>query len=89
MLPMLGKHRGWTHSRITMILFPMIFIILPLYLHKEIINIENWLSPTNFGLVRTSIPFYVAGLIGYATHLHLDSVLLTLPKSCHRRVKRT
>ena len=88
MLPMIGKHRGWTHSRITMFFFSMIFVILPLYLHKEIINVEHWLSPTNLSLIRTSIPFYVAGLIGYATHLHLDGILLTVPKPFYRRGKR-
>ena len=89
MLPMIGKHRGWTHSRVTMFFFPMIFIIIPLYLHKDIINVEHWFSPTNLGLIKTFVPFYVAGLIGYATHLHLDGVLLTVPKFFYSRVKRT
>ena len=35
MLPMLGKHRGWTHSRITMLLLPAILTIAPYYLQNN------------------------------------------------------
>ncbi len=58
MTPVLGKHRGWTHSKPAMLLIPSPFIILP-YLY----NHHIW----NTGLV-----IYGAALIGYFSHLLLD-----------------
>ncbi len=85
MLPILSKHRGWTHSRITMILLPGLFLVIPLYseysnygvglkelpeLFDSLVEYEN-LDET----FRSWLAFYVAGLIGYASHLYLDGIL--------------
>jgi len=60
--PLLGKHRGWTHSRFALLLLPAPLIVLPLVVYGEPV----WLG----------VPYYLAGLIGYASHLHLDGRLL-------------
>lgn len=91
MLPILSKHRGWTHSRLTMILLPGLFLIIPLYreyfnygvglrdlpeLFDALVEHEN-LDET----LRSGLAFYVAGLIGYASHLYLDGILFRSRKS--------
>ena len=76
MLPLLGKHRGWTHSRLTMLLLPAVFFVLPLYFENAAINLDSLRSVENMNLIRSGLPFYTASLIGYATHLHLDGILL-------------
>lgn len=94
-LPILSKHRGWTHSRITMILLPGLFLVIPLYveysgygvgwrdlpeLFDSIVEKEN-LDET----IRSGLAFYVAGLIGFASHLFLDGILFRSRKSkAHR-----
>lgn len=84
-LPILSKHRGWTHSRITMILLPGVFLVIPLYVEYSG-NLVGWkdlpelldslVAYENFDeTIRSGIAFYVAGLIGYASHLFLDGIL--------------
>ena len=85
MLPILSKHRGWTHSRITMILLPGLFLVIPLYIEYSGYGISlNELPKLFESLVeyenldetfRSGLAFYVAGLIGYASHLFLDGIL--------------
>ncbi|MDE0298085.1 MAG: metal-dependent hydrolase [Candidatus Poribacteria bacterium] len=76
MLPLLGKHRGWTHSRLTMLLLPAVFLVLPFYFENAAVNLDSLNSVENMNLIRSGLPFYTASLIGYATHLHLDGILL-------------
>jgi membrane-bound metal-dependent hydrolase YbcI (DUF457 family) len=61
MLPILGNHRGWTHSRLAMLLVPLPILIGPL-LHDS-----NTLSA---GLL-----FYAAAVAGYFSHLLLDGLI--------------
>ena len=97
MLPILSKHRGWTHSRLTMLLLPSLFLVIPIY-----VEYPNWMNGSlNFanlydsllawdGLsdsLRKSLPFYLAGLIGYASHLYLDSILFRSRKAQQRKVR--
>ncbi len=84
MLPIMSKHRGWTHAKITMILLPGVFLLIPIYT-----NYAEWTSGGNlvsdfYGLrdwddlrvaLLSGLPFYVASFIGYASHLHLDGIL--------------
>ncbi len=58
MIPMLGKHRGWTHSRLAMLLVPLPLLAAPAVIRRE--------------LVLTGLPWYIAGVAGYASHLVLD-----------------
>lgn len=95
MLPILSKHRGWTHSRITMILLPCLFLVIPLYIEysdygiglkdlpellDSIVEHENLNETFRSGLI-----FYVAGVIGYASHLYLDGILFRSRKSKKRK----
>lgn len=58
MLPILGKHRGWTHSKWAMVVIPLPILIVP-YLYNDEILI-------------TSTLFYIAAVTGYFSHLLLD-----------------
>jgi hypothetical protein len=61
MTPIVGKHRGWTHSRIAMLLVPAPILIIP-YLHNQ----HVW----TLGLL-----IYGAALAGYFSHLLLDGLI--------------
>jgi hypothetical protein len=87
MLPLIGKHRGWTHSRLTMLLLPGIFLLLPIYFNRDAFNFREPTAPENLQLIKTGIPFYTASLIGYATHLQLDGILLRSRKAQQRKAK--
>lgn len=61
MTPIVGKHRGWTHSKVACVLVPLPIVLIP-YLYQS----RN-LVP---GLV-----FYGAALAGYFSHLLLDGLI--------------
>jgi len=61
-LPILSKHRGWTHWRITALLVPLPFLLYPSYLAHQ----WDW----------TGLPYYLAAVTGYLTHLLFDKRLL-------------
>ena len=97
MLPILSRHRGWTHSKITMILLPGLFLVIPIY-----VAYPNWGTgwkelPEFFdslltwkGLpdtLRNGLAFYLAGLIGYASHLYLDGILFRSRKAQQRKAR--
>lgn len=58
MLPALGPHRGWTHTWWAMLLLPLPFILLPVWLYG--------ISP------KDVLPLYLAVVTGYVSHLLLD-----------------
>lgn len=58
MTPIIGKHRGWTHSRLAMVLVPLPIILVP-YLH-------------NPHVLPQSLLIYGAAVTGYFSHLLLD-----------------
>tara|TARA_B100001758_G_C18238733_1_gene519337 strand:+ start:146 stop:598 length:453 start_codon:yes stop_codon:yes gene_type:complete len=60
-LPVLAKHRGWTHWRITAIILPLPIIIAPMYIYG--------------GTIIEGIPFYCAAVTGYFSHLFFDGEL--------------
>ena len=96
MLPIMSKHRGWTHAKITMILLPIVFLLIPIY-----IGYPEWQSSGNlvdhFNALRdwdylpqailSGLPFCVAGFIGYATHLHLDGILFRSRKAQRQKTR--
>lgn len=61
MTPIIGKHRGWTHSKLAMILVPLPIVLVP-YLHNQHIL---WLS----------LVLYGAAVAGYFSHLLLDGLI--------------
>ncbi|MDB5186075.1 MAG: hypothetical protein JWL85_598 [Candidatus Saccharibacteria bacterium] len=58
MTPIIGKHRGWTHSKIAMVLVPLP-IVLVSYLYRE-------------SVAPTTLIIYGAAVTGYFSHLLLD-----------------
>ncbi len=96
MLPIMSRHRGWTHAKITMLLLPVVFLLIPIYT-----GYPEWQSSGNLvdhfnGLrdwdhlphaILSGLPFYVAGFIGYATHLHLDGILFRSRKAQRQKTR--
>ncbi len=62
MLPIIGKHRGWTHTIWSAFLLPSPIILLPMYFSQS------------YSLV--GLPYYLAALAGYTSHLVVDRKLL-------------
>lgn len=96
MLPIISKHRGWTHSKVTMFLMPCLFLVIPIYLTYPEWS-AGWEEPLELiGLLLNTaipdacqnwLPFYVASFIGYATHLHLDDILFQSRKAQRRKAR--
>ena len=61
MLPLLGKHRGWTHTWLAMLLVPALFLLVPMYLKG---SVESF-----------PIVCYVVSVSAYASHLVLDGYI--------------
>ena len=96
MLPIMSKHRGWTHAKVTMILLPGVFLLIPIYagypawqsggdLVDQFNALQNWDHLSS--AILSGLPFYVAGFIGYATHLYLDGILFRSRKSQRRKAR--
>ncbi len=64
MTPIVGKHRGWTHSFLAMVLVPAPILLIP-YLNNQ------YILPTAF-------LFYGAAVAGYFSHLMLDGRVLKI-----------
>jgi membrane-bound metal-dependent hydrolase YbcI (DUF457 family) len=61
MLPAVGSHRGWTHTWWAGLLLPLPAFLLCL--------------PHGFFAPETVLPFYLAAVAGYYSHLLLDQVI--------------
>lgn len=59
--PVVGKHRGWTHSKWAMFLVPLPILIVP-YLYNE-------------AILPAAVIYYGAAVIGYFSHLLLDGLV--------------
>ena len=64
MTPIVSHHRGWTHSKLAMILVPSPIIIVP-YLY-------------NSAYIDTALVLYGAALVGYFSHLLFDGKITRL-----------
>jgi hypothetical protein len=62
MTPILGKHRGWTHSKVAMVLVPAVVFVVPLLYREEL-----------FGV---AVVIYGAAALGYFSHLLLDGKIV-------------
>ncbi|GIV59377.1 MAG: metal-dependent hydrolase [Rhodothermaceae bacterium] len=71
-LPVLGKHRGWTHTWWAMLLIPSPLLLLPYLFFPE--------RPLS------GLPFYGAAVVGYFSHLFMDGLII--PFKRRRRVAR-
>ena len=96
MLPIMSKHRGWTHAKVTMLLLPGVFLLLPVYVtYPEWQDGDNLLESFDAlveweefpAIILTGLPFYVASFIGYASHLYLDGILFRSRKAQRRKAR--
>jgi len=69
-LPILSKHRGWTHTWWAMLLIPSPLLILPYYFFPE--------RPLS------GLPFYGAAVVGYFSHLFMDGLVVSFKKKRRR-----
>jgi membrane-bound metal-dependent hydrolase YbcI (DUF457 family) len=60
MLPIVGKHRGWTHNRLSMLIVPLPLLLIP---------------GLSGGGAIIAIPYYLASVAGYISHIWLDGLL--------------
>ncbi len=68
MLPVMGKHRGWTHTVWAAIGVPALIVFLPMLLFDT-------------GYVPETVPFAIAASVGYFGHLFLDKELFKKRRS--------
>lgn len=61
MTPIVGHHRGWTHSKIAMVLVPLPIVLVP-YIYRQ-------------SLLHIGIILYGAAVVGYFSHLLLDGLI--------------
>ena len=69
-LPVLGKHRGWTHTYWAMLLIPSPLLVLPYLLFPD--------RPF------AGLPFYGAAVVGYFSHLFMDGLVIPFPRRARR-----
>lgn len=62
MLPVIGKHRGWTHKKWAMIVVPLPILLVP-YLYDA-------------AVLKISAIYYGAAVAGYFSHLLFDGLIL-------------
>lgn len=61
MTPIVGRHRGWTHSKLAMVLVPLPIVIVP-YINRA-------------GILPTAVLVYGSAVVGYFSHLLLDGMI--------------
>lgn len=74
MTPIVGKHRGWTHSRLAMFLVPLPLFVIPWLYRPE--------------LLKAGVLFYGAAVAGYFSHLLLDGLIVSFIGKRHRQFWR-
>lgn len=62
MMPIIGKHRGWTHHKLAMFLVPLPIVVIP------------YISNHHVGTLGLLI--YGAAVAGYFSHLLLDGLII-------------
>lgn len=62
MLPIVGKHRGWTHSKLAMVVVPLPILVVP-YLYND-------------NILPASLVYYGAAVVGYFSHLLFDGLIV-------------
>lgn len=66
LIPILSRHRGWTHTIWAAILVPLPLLAAPLYTTGKV-SVE---------LVVEWAPYYVGAVAGYVSHLLADGILV-------------
>lgn len=67
LVPILSRHRGWTHSFIAMLLVPAPILVGPMYLAHA--------------LVWDGLPYYLGAVAGYFSHLVADGMVISRPRA--------
>jgi membrane-bound metal-dependent hydrolase YbcI (DUF457 family) len=62
MTPIIGKHRGWTHSKLAALLAPLPILVIP------------YIATNQLG--DSAILLYAASVAGYYSHLLLDGLII-------------
>ena len=73
-LPVLGKHRGWTHTYWAMIIIPSPILLLP-YVYTPL---NPW----------AGLPYYGAAVVGYFSHLFMDGLVADIQPKRKAKLKR-
>jgi len=79
-LPILGRHRGWTHSKV---ILPVLFAALLWGYQWSQLARSSFLSPSFMDAVSlypNILPYLLAAFLGHWTHLVLDSKYLRFLK---------
>jgi membrane-bound metal-dependent hydrolase YbcI (DUF457 family) len=61
LVPIISRHRGWTHSVVAMLLVPLPILAIPMYLARS--------------AALDGLPFYLAAVTGYLSHLLADGMV--------------
>ena len=62
MLPVISKHRGWTHSKLAMVVVPSPLLLLTASNNPN----DPWVG----------LPYYGAAVAGYFSHLYFDRLII-------------
>ncbi len=72
-LPGIGRHRGWTHRLWAALIVPAPILVVPMLIHPE-----GGIRPDlQLDRLHVGIPYYLAALTGYLSHLAADGLLGT------------
>jgi len=66
-VPILSRHRGWTHSFLAMLLVPLPILVGPMYLSRMVV----W----------DGLPYYLGAVAGYFSHLVADGMVISRPRT--------
>lgn len=87
LLPLLHKHRGWTHWIVTPWVMALSFIVIVEYFRSE----NSWFSIFSWGNVwdtlKGNASYVIACVIGHYTHLSLDSKWIGYIPFCTTSIK--
>lgn len=61
LLPILSRHRGWTHSKLAMVLVPLPILLYPMF--------------QTHSITFVNLPYYIAAVVGYFSHLLFDGMI--------------
>lgn len=73
LLPLLHKHRGWTHWKITPWILAFSFMIILEYFRSKTVWFSAFSWKNVWNMVLENVAFISATVLGHYTHLFLDS----------------
>jgi len=70
-LPGLGPHRGWTHRLWAALIVPAPIVVVPLFMGSG----GSLSARPNYATLDLAMPYYLAAVAGYLSHLAADGLL--------------